>query len=65
MAPLSPELLQAVARELSRLPLDVRDLESVAAPLAGQMEGLARLDELDLSAVEPATVLRPDPEGGR
>ncbi len=61
--PLSPELLQAVARELSQLAVDLRDLEPIAAPLASQIQGLTRLDELDLSIVEPATVLRPEPEG--
>ncbi len=61
--PLSPELLQAVARELAQLAVDLRDLEPIAAPLAGQLQGLARLDELDLSSVEPATVLGPEPEG--
>lgn len=63
MAPISIHLLQALSQELSRIPTDPDDLANAAAQLAVQLEGLARLDDLDLSAVEPATVLLPPREG--
>jgi len=62
---LTPELLQTVARELSRLTLDPADAPVVTAMLGAQLEGLARLDELDLAAVEPAVALHADVEPGR
>jgi hypothetical protein len=63
MAAISIHLLQALSQELSRIPVEPGDLASAAAQLAAQLEGLARLDDLDLSAVEPATVLLPPMEG--
>jgi len=63
MAAISIHLLQALSQELSRIPVEPGDLASAAAQLAAQLEGLARLDDLDLSAVEPATVLLPPREG--
>lgn len=57
MPRVSPQFLQSVAGELSRLAIDPRDLEAVAVQLGAQLDGLARLDELDLSQVEPAVVL--------
>ncbi len=63
MAPISIHLLEALSQELSRIPTDPGDLAIAAAQLAAQLEGLARLDDLDLSAVEPATVLLPPMEG--
>ena len=63
MAAISIHLLQALSQELSRIPADPGDLAIAAAQLAAQLEGLIRLDDLDLSAVEPATVLLPPMEG--
>jgi len=62
MAPISIHLLQALSQELSRIPTDPDDLANAASQLAAQLEGLGRLDDLDLSAVEPATVLLPPRE---
>jgi hypothetical protein len=59
---LSPDLLQSIAQAWSRLAVEPGDLEALAASLPAQLEGLARLDELDLTSVEPATTLRPDLE---
>jgi hypothetical protein len=56
MPSISPELLQSISRDLSRVPLDPAD------GLGAQLDGLARLDDLDLMAVEPATVLLPPTE---
>jgi hypothetical protein len=56
MAPISTQVLQAISQELSRIPVDPGDLAIAAAQLGGQLDGLARLDDLDLLAVEPATV---------
>jgi hypothetical protein len=62
MADISTQLLQALSQELSRIPAD----PAVAASQIGaQLDGLARLDELDLLAVEPATVLLPPAEANR
>ncbi len=63
MAEVSTAFLQALSRELSGIPVDPRDLPAAAAQLGAQLEGLARLDDLDLLAIEPATVLLP-PAGG-
>ncbi|MBI2001579.1 MAG: hypothetical protein HYT85_01420 [candidate division NC10 bacterium] len=68
MAPISTHVLQAISQELSRIPVDPGDLATAASQLAPQLDGLARLDDLDLLAVEPATVLLPpseDPHGAR
>jgi hypothetical protein len=62
MASISVELLQALTQELTRLPAATGDLAIAASQLAAQLDGLARLDALDLLAVEPATVLAPPPE---
>ncbi len=60
--PLSPALLRDVAEALARIPVEAADLPAVQAQLAAMGDGLARLDALDLDAVEPATVLLPLPE---
>jgi len=58
----STDLLQAITQQLSRIPTAQGDLAVAAAQLGAQMEGLARLDDLDLATVEPATVLLSPPE---
>lgn len=63
MAPVSTHMLKSLSRHLSRLPTDAADLAVAAAQLGSQLDGLDRLDELDLLTVEPATVLLPPPEG--
>ena len=63
MNPPSQNLLQSIAADLARLPIETADLPSIAAQLGAQMDGLARLDEFDLLTVEPATVLLPPTEG--
>lgn len=65
MVMLSPGLLQDIAELLARIPVDPADLPAIQAQLAAQGDGLARLDALELSAVEPATVLLPPAEGLR
>ena len=65
MVNVSIQLLQALSQELSRIPADPGDLTIAASQIGGQLDGLARLDELNLLAVEPATVLLPPAEGGR
>jgi len=55
---ISPDLLHAVCRELARLPVDPADLPAVAAQLGPSLDGLAALDALDLTEVEPATEVR-------
>ena len=62
MASLSPALLRDIAEVLARIPVEAADLPAIQAQLAAQGDGLARLDALDLSAVEPATVLLPPVE---
>ncbi len=62
MATISPHLLQALCQDLSRIPADQDDLTVAATHLGAQLDGLARLDELDLAAVEPATVFLPPTE---
>jgi Asp-tRNA(Asn)/Glu-tRNA(Gln) amidotransferase C subunit len=56
MSPITPELLQAVCRDLARLPLSPEDAAVLAAQVSAQVDGLSRLDELELGDVEPATV---------
>ena len=63
MANVSTRFLQALSQELSLIPTDPADLVFAASQLGAQLDGLTRLDELDLLAVEPATVLLP-PHGG-
>jgi hypothetical protein len=65
MADISTQLLQALSQELSRIPADPADLPVAASQIGAQQDGLARLDELDLLAVEPATVLLPPAEANR
>ncbi len=65
MMPISIQLLQSLSQELSHIPTDPVDLASAATQLGAQLDGLVRLDDLDLLAVEPATVLLPPPEGSR
>ncbi len=65
MTPLSPALLRDIAEVLARIPIESADLPAIQAQLAAQGDGLARLDALDLSTVEPATVLLPPAEGQR
>jgi hypothetical protein len=59
MASLSAHLLQSLSRHLARVAADPGDLAIAASQLAAQLDGLARLDELDLADVEPATILLP------
>ncbi|OGB91779.1 MAG: hypothetical protein A2Z31_07315 [candidate division NC10 bacterium RBG_16_65_8] len=62
MASISKELLQSIAEVLARVPVDPADLPSNVAQLGSQLDGLARLDDLDLLDVEPATMLLPPTE---
>jgi len=55
---ISPDLLLAVCRDLARLPVDPADLPAIAAQLGPQLDGLAALDVLDLTDVEPAAEVR-------
>jgi hypothetical protein len=65
MTPISTQLLQAISREISRIPANPEDLEIAASQLGTQLDGLARLDDLDLLTEEPATVLLPPVEDPR
>jgi hypothetical protein len=62
MASVSVSFLQALTQELSGIPAAPSDLAIAATQLGLQLDGLARLDHLDLLAVEPATVLVPSSE---
>jgi hypothetical protein len=62
MTSVSKELLQSIAEVLARVPVDPSDLAANVVQLGSQLDGLSRLDDLDLLAVEPATVLRPPTE---
>jgi hypothetical protein len=62
MASITKELLQSIAEILARVPVDPTDLPSNVAQLGSQLDGLARLDDLDLRSVEPATMLLPPAE---
>lgn len=62
MASVSTALLQAIADVLARVPVDPNDLASNVVQLDSQLDGLARLDDLELLAVEPATVFLPPGE---
>ena len=59
MARISSHLLQQISRHISGIPATPEELSVIAAQLASQMDGLARLDELDLLNVEPAPVVLP------
>jgi Asp-tRNA(Asn)/Glu-tRNA(Gln) amidotransferase C subunit len=63
MSPLSTHILKSISRHLSRVPTDPNDLTVAAAQLRSALDGLDRLDELDLLSVEPATQLLPPSEG--
>jgi hypothetical protein len=63
--PISAQLLRSLSQELSHIPTDPADLASAATQLGAQLDGLVRLDDLNLLAVEPATVLLPPPEEAR
>jgi hypothetical protein len=65
MSDLSKELLQSIAEVLARVPVDPADLPSHVAQLGSQLDGLARLDDLDLQNVEPATMILPPAEAPR
>lgn len=56
MTSIPTALLQTIADLLARVPVDPADLPANVAQLGAQRDGLARLDELDLLNVEPATV---------
>ncbi len=58
-------VLQTLSQELSRIPADPADLHIAAAQIGAQLDGLTRLDDLDLLAVEPATMLLPPVEANR
>jgi hypothetical protein len=62
MTALSKELLQSIAEVLARVPVDPADLAGHVAQLGSQLDGLARLDDLDLLHVEPATMVLPPME---
>ena len=62
MASVSIQFLQVLTQELSGIPANPGDLAIAATQLGSQLDGLARLDDLDLLAVEPATVLVPPAE---
>jgi len=62
MASISKDLLQSIAEVLARIPADPTDLTHSAVQLGSQLDGLARLDDLDLLNVEPATVILPPTE---
>lgn len=65
MTAIPTQLLQAISQELLRIPAVPADLQVAAAQIGAQLDGLARLDDLDLLAVEPATVLLPPVEANR
>ncbi len=65
MADPSTQLLQALSQQLTRIPAEPGDLAVAASQIGAQLDGLARLDDLDLLTVEPATVLLPPVEGMR
>ncbi len=65
MANVSTQFLQVFSQELSLIPTDPADLAFAASQFGAQLDGLVRLDELDLLGVEPATVLLPPTEENR
>ncbi len=62
MSHISLQLLQTVSQEITGIPASADDLTAAASQFGAQLEGLARLDNLDLLEVEPATVLLPPTE---
>jgi hypothetical protein len=62
MTSIPTALLQSIADVLARVPVDPADLPANVAQLGAQLDGLARLDDLDLLNVEPATVVLPPTE---
>jgi hypothetical protein len=62
MASVPTVLLQSIADVLARVPVDPADLAANVVQLGAQLDGLARLDDLDLLNVEPATVVLPPTE---
>ena len=62
MADLSTQLLQTISQQLTRIPAEAADLAVAASQIGAQLDGLSRLDDLDLLTVEPATVLLPPTE---
>jgi len=62
MADLSTQLLQTICQQLTRIPAEAADLAVAASQIGAQLDGLSRLDDLDLLTVEPATVLLPPTE---
>ena len=65
MADPSTQLLQAISQQLTGIPAEPGDLAAAASQIGAQLDGLARLDDLDLLPVEPATVLLPPLEDMR
>jgi len=62
MSSLSPDLIQAIATNIAKVPANAADLSAVAAAVGSQIEGLAHLRDLGLEAIEPATVFTPPVE---
>ncbi len=62
MASIPNSLIQSIAESLARLAVASGDLAAVAASVGAQVDGLAKLQDLDLLAVEPATVFLPPRE---
>ncbi len=62
MASITKDLLRTIAETLARVPVDPGDLPSIEAQLGAQLDGLAKLDGLELQSVEPATVILPPAE---
>ncbi|HWT82903.1 MAG TPA: hypothetical protein VN203_00465 [Candidatus Acidoferrum sp.] len=65
MADLSTQLLQTICQQLTGIPAEAADLAVAASQIGAQLDGLSRLDDLDLLTVEPATVLLPPTEETR
>jgi hypothetical protein len=62
MASVSNEILRTIAEALARVPVDPGDLPGIGGQLGAQLDGLAKLDDLDLLNVEPATAILPPTE---
>ncbi len=59
MARISSHLLQQIGRHIAGVPASPEDLAIVASQLAPNLDGLVRLDDLELLGVEPATIVPP------